>query len=96
MMLLPPPLLLYGFCVLSFRFLQDKVNFGLNTDDSGVIGTTLSTECKVAIASFGLSREDVIQSMYSSARSSFLPDDEKRDLVDKLGILMEEYKAKYP
>ena len=34
--------------------------------------------------------------MYSSARSSFLPDDEKRDLVDKLDILMAEYKAKYP
>ncbi|XP_003385387.1 PREDICTED: uncharacterized protein LOC100634558 [Amphimedon queenslandica] len=78
------------------RFVKDSINFGLNTDDSGIIGTSLTNECKVGMTTFGLKRDEVIQAMFDSARSSFLPADEKEELIEKLSVLVREYKEKYP
>lgn len=48
------------------------------------------------MTTFGLKRDEVIRTMFDSARSSFLPADEKEELIQKLNVLVKEYKEKYP
>lgn len=78
-------------CVYVGRFVKDGVNFGLNTDDSGIIDTDLTRECSEAVNKYGMTRDQVIQSMFNSAKSAFIPDEEKKLLITKLSHLMEQY-----
>ena len=74
------------------RFVKDKVNFGLNTDDPGLIYTTLSKEFQSAQSDLGLTEEQLIETVYNAARSCFLPDDEKLELIKEIDEKVDEYK----
>ena len=74
------------------RFVKDKVNFGLNTDDPGLIYTTLSKEFQSAQSDLGLTEEQLIETVYNAARSCFLPDDEKLELIKEIDEKIDEYK----
>ena len=78
--------------VLMCRFVEDKINFGLNTDDSAIIGTTLNHEFEIAATKYGLTQEQLIESVFNSLRSSFLPVEEKRVVMDRLEKKMDDYK----
>ncbi|XP_046581548.1 adenosine deaminase-like [Haliotis rubra] len=65
------------------RFAEDKANFSLNTDDPTVLDNTL-TDDYITARGFGLSNDQITQSIFNAARSSFLPDGEKKLLVSEL------------
>ena len=65
------------------RFAQDNINFSINTDDPTVTGTYIQHEIEL-IRSWGLTETHITRSMFNAARSSFLPQDEKKDLLKKL------------
>ncbi|XP_077987171.1 adenosine deaminase-like [Glandiceps talaboti] len=66
------------------RFAADDVNFSLNTDDPGVFLTTIHDEFDIARNKVGLSEEQLIKTTFNAARSSFLPEGEKKELIDQL------------
>ena len=65
------------------RFAQDNVNFSISTDDPTVTGTYLQHEIEL-VRSWGLTETHLTRSMFNAARSSFLPEDEKKDLLKDL------------
>ena len=75
------------------RFIKDGVNFGLSSDDSGMTGYDLNYEFTSASENCHLkmTEEQLIQTVYNSARSSFLPEKEKEVLLKHLDEKMEEY-----
>ena len=77
-----------NFC----RFASDKVNFGLNTDDPGIVKTTLNKEFVSAQTDISLTEEQIIGSIYNSARSSFLPENEKQELIKEIDKQIELYR----
>ncbi|XP_022088733.1 adenosine deaminase-like isoform X2 [Acanthaster planci] len=66
------------------RFTQDKINFSLNTDDPLVFRNTINDEFEIAKKHFGLSDDAAIQVTMNSARSAFLPEQEKLELIQQL------------
>lgn len=72
------------------------MNFGLNTDDSGMTGYDLNHEFTSASENryLKMTEEQLIQSVYNSARSSFLPEEEKKAMLKQLDEKMEEYHRK--
>ena len=65
------------------RFAKDNVNFSLNTDDPTVTGTYLQQEVEL-VRSWGLTETHITRAMFNAARSTFLPEDEKKDLIKNL------------
>ncbi|ESP02650.1 hypothetical protein LOTGIDRAFT_138054, partial [Lottia gigantea] len=65
------------------KFANDEVNFSLNTDDPLVLGNNISEDYKVAME-MGLSRDQITQSIFNAARSSFTSDKEKASLIKEL------------
>ena len=72
--------------------MKDNVNFGLNTDDSGIIGTTLNQEFEVAAHVYQLSLDQLITTVVNSLQSSFLPNDQKTQVMDRLKREIDEFK----
>ena len=52
----------------------------------------LTNECEVAVSQFGLTKDDVIQTMFNAAKSCFLPENEKAPLLAQLAVLVAKYK----
>lgn len=75
------------------RFAEDKINFSINTDDSEIIGTTLTKEFESAAKDLGLSEDVLIETVFNSARSSFLPSEEKAALLAQLAVEIAKYKT---
>ena len=65
------------------RFAQDNVNFSISTDDPTVTGTYIQHEVEL-VRSWGLTEAHLTRATFNAARSSFLPEDEKKDLIKKL------------
>ncbi|XP_070532519.1 adenosine deaminase-like [Ptychodera flava] len=72
------------------RFAEDDVNFSLSTDDPGVFLCTFDDEFDLAFDKVGLNEAQITKSIFNAARSAFLPEAEKRDLIEQL---MKEYNA---
>ena len=66
------------------RFVTDGANVGLNTDDPSVCGTTMLKEFEVAVNECGLQRSALGVLTFNAARSCFLPDAEKAELLARL------------
>ncbi|XP_033640395.1 adenosine deaminase-like isoform X1 [Asterias rubens] len=66
------------------RFLKDNVNFSLNTDDPLIFGNTMNEEFKIAKEYFAMSDQQAAQVTLNAARSSFLPDGEKEELIKQI------------
>lgn len=65
------------------QFARDKINCSLSTDDPGVMLTTLLDDYKL-VADFGVSEKTIKIMNLNAAQSSFLPEDEKKELVSML------------
>lgn len=61
------------------------VPVSLNTDDPGLFETRLSTELRKAIQTFSLTLDELSRILIQGVRSSFLPHDQKMDLMQRFG-----------
>uniref|UniRef100_A0A6Q2XZD7 Adenosine deaminase n=1 Tax=Esox lucius TaxID=8010 RepID=A0A6Q2XZD7_ESOLU len=65
-------------------FRKDKVNYSLNTDDPLIFNSQLHVDYRTAHEYMGFTEEEFKRLNINSAKSSFLPEKEKKDLVNKL------------
>ncbi|XP_078508057.1 adenosine deaminase-like [Lissotriton helveticus] len=81
---------LTGACKTDFalhpaiRFKKDGANFSFNTDDPLIFQSTLDTDYTIAQKYMGFTEEDFKQLNINAARSSFLPEKEKKELLNRL------------
>uniref|UniRef100_A0A4W6D3N6 Adenosine deaminase n=1 Tax=Lates calcarifer TaxID=8187 RepID=A0A4W6D3N6_LATCA len=63
---------------------KDKANYSLNTDDPLIFNSSLHDDYSIAHQFMGFTEEEFKRLNIKSAESSFLPEEEKRELLDKL------------
>ncbi|TNN59154.1 Adenosine deaminase [Liparis tanakae] len=68
--------------VITFR--KDKANYSLNTDDPLIFNSTLHLDYSMAHKYMGFTEEEFKRLNICSAKSSFLPEKEKKALVHQL------------
>uniref|UniRef100_A0A8B9XM03 Adenosine deaminase n=1 Tax=Bos mutus grunniens TaxID=30521 RepID=A0A8B9XM03_BOSMU len=66
------------------RFKNDQVNYSLNTDDPLIFKSTLDTDYQMTKNEMGFTEEEFKRLNINAAKSSFLPEDEKKELLDLL------------
>ncbi|XP_055293627.1 adenosine deaminase [Moschus berezovskii] len=66
------------------RFKNDQANYSLNTDDPLIFKSTLDTDYQMTKHDMGFTEEEFKRLNINAAKSSFLPEDEKRELLDLL------------
>ncbi|KAL1020620.1 hypothetical protein UPYG_G00002520, partial [Umbra pygmaea] len=68
--------------LITFR--KDKANYSLNTDDPLIFNSTLNLDYSTVQKYMGFTEDEFKRLNINSAKSSFLPDKEKKDLLEKL------------
>ncbi|TDH10178.1 hypothetical protein EPR50_G00072390 [Perca flavescens] len=68
--------------VITFR--KDKANYSLNTDDPLIFNSTLDLDYNTAHKYMGFTEEEFKRLNINSAKSCFLPEKEKKELVNRL------------
>uniref|UniRef100_G1PU04 Adenosine deaminase n=1 Tax=Myotis lucifugus TaxID=59463 RepID=G1PU04_MYOLU len=63
------------------RFKRDQANYSLNTDDPLIFKSTLDTDYQMTKQKMGFTEEEFKRLNINAAKSSFLPEDEKRELL---------------
>ncbi|ELW66767.1 Adenosine deaminase [Tupaia chinensis] len=66
------------------RFKNDKANYSLNTDDPLIFKSTLDTDYQMTKRDMGFTEEEFKRLNINAAKSSFLPEDEKQELLNLL------------
>nr|XP_020010465.1 adenosine deaminase isoform X2 [Castor canadensis] len=66
------------------RFKNDQANYSLNSDDSLIFKSTLDTDYQMTKRDMGFTEEEFKRLNINAAKSSFLPEDEKRKLLNQL------------
>ncbi|XP_034978626.1 adenosine deaminase isoform X2 [Zootoca vivipara] len=66
------------------RFMKDEANYSLNTDDPLIFNSTIHTDYKIAHNCMGFTEEEFKRMNINAAKSSFLPEKEKKELLYKL------------
>nr|XP_012636204.1 adenosine deaminase isoform X2 [Microcebus murinus] len=66
------------------RFKNDQANYSLNTDDPLIFKSTLNTDYQMTKQDMGFTEEEFKRLNINAAKSSFLPEDEKTELVNLL------------
>jgi adenosine deaminase len=66
------------------KMIEAGLNVTLNTDDPSISQITLTHEYRTAVEKLGISMETVQNCIVAAAQASFLPDADKKKLVDSL------------
>ncbi|KAF3824913.1 hypothetical protein GH733_010247, partial [Mirounga leonina] len=66
------------------RFKHDQANYSLNTDDPLIFKSTLETDYQMTKQGMDFTEEEFKRLNINAAKSSFLPEDEKKQLLDLL------------
>ncbi|XP_017291400.1 adenosine deaminase [Kryptolebias marmoratus] len=66
------------------KFRQDKANYSLNTDDPLIFNSTLQLDYNIAHKYMGFTEDEFKRLNIKSAESSFLPEKEKEELLNRL------------
>ncbi|XP_036447303.1 adenosine deaminase [Colossoma macropomum] len=66
------------------RFKEDKANFSLNTDDPMIFNSTLNCDYHIVEKYMGFTEDEFVQLNLNAAKSCFLPEKEKKDLLNQL------------
>ncbi|XP_054429678.1 adenosine deaminase isoform X2 [Pteronotus mesoamericanus] len=66
------------------RFKNDQANYSINTDDPLIFKSTLDTDYQMTKRDMGFTEEEFKRLNINAAKSSFLPEDEKRELLNQL------------
>ncbi|KAM6453753.1 adenosine deaminase isoform 1-T1 [Liasis olivaceus] len=81
---------LTGACKTTFckhpviRFMKDGANYSLNTDDPLIFNSTIDTDYRIARDSMNFTEEEFKRLNINAAKSSFLIEKEKKELLYKL------------
>ena len=73
---------------MHFRFVEHEMNCSISTDDPGVFTNSLTSNYQLCVKEFQLTTKQLMQTNLNAARSSFLPENERKELVK---YLEEEY-----
>ncbi|XP_066092008.1 adenosine deaminase isoform X1 [Saccopteryx bilineata] len=65
------------------RLKNDRANYSINTDDPLIFKSTMNTDYQM-IKQMGLTEEEFKRLNINAAKSSFLPEDEKKELLSQL------------
>ncbi|XP_041802408.1 adenosine deaminase [Chelmon rostratus] len=65
-------------------FMKDKANYSLNTDDPLIFNSNLDLDYSTALKYMGFTEEEFKRLNIRSAESCFLPEDEKKELLQRL------------
>ncbi|CAG7832828.1 unnamed protein product [Allacma fusca] len=65
------------------RFFEDDFNVSVNTDDPTITGTRMEDEYRL-LSNWGLSEAHYVKATFNAARSCFLPETEKADLIQDI------------
>lgn len=68
------------------RFAEDNLSFSINKDDTTIIGKTLDDEYDL-LRKLGLTDVHFTRANFNAAKSSFLSEEEKRELILKLKMI---------
>ncbi|XP_074144615.1 adenosine deaminase [Sminthopsis crassicaudata] len=66
------------------RFKNDKANYSLNTDDPLIFKSTIDTDYRMVKMQMNFTEEEFIRLNINAAKSSFLPNNEKEELLAQL------------
>ncbi|KAL1785476.1 adenosine deaminase [Sigmodon hispidus] len=66
------------------RFKKDQANYSLNSDDPLIFKSTLDTDYQMTSRDMGFTEDDFKRLNINAAKSSFLPEEEKKELLDRL------------
>ncbi|XP_004586118.1 adenosine deaminase [Ochotona princeps] len=66
------------------RFKNDLANYSINTDDPLIFKSTLDTDYQMLKRDMGFTEEEFQRVNINAARSSFLPENEKQELLNQL------------
>ncbi|XP_063814940.1 adenosine deaminase-like isoform X2 [Pseudophryne corroboree] len=66
------------------RLKNDRANYSLSNDGPLPMGATLETDYNIAKTHMGFSEEDFMRANINAARSCFLPEKEKKELLEEL------------
>ncbi|XP_064160382.1 adenosine deaminase-like isoform X3 [Anguilla rostrata] len=66
------------------RFKEDKANYSLNTDDPLIFNTTLDVDYSITQKYMNFTEKEFKRLNINAAKSSFLPEKEKKDLLNRL------------
>ncbi|XP_048205437.1 adenosine deaminase isoform X2 [Perognathus longimembris pacificus] len=66
------------------RLKNDRANYSLNTDDPLIFKSTLNTDYQMTKRDMGFTEEEFKRLNINAAKSSFLPEDEKKELLERL------------
>ncbi|KAM8946093.1 adenosine deaminase [Pelodytes ibericus] len=66
------------------QFKKDNANYSLNTDDPLIFGSTLDVDYSIVAKHMDFTEEEFKRVNINAAKSSFLPEKEKRELLYKL------------
>jgi aminodeoxyfutalosine deaminase len=66
------------------RFLAEGLAVTLNSDDPAMFGTSLTREFELAAENFSLAPRQLVGLLANAARAAFLPEEEKRPLVEEI------------
>jgi adenosine deaminase len=69
------------------RFFRDDFNVSVNTDDPTCTGTQMDDEFRL-LYSWGLNEAHFMRASFNAARSAFLPENEKKDLLQSMAKLI--------
>ncbi|KAI5609075.1 adenosine deaminase [Silurus asotus] len=65
-------------------FMKDKANYSINTDDPLIFHSTLGSDYQVLKDYMGFTEEEFMRLNINAAKSCFLPEKEKKDLLNQL------------
>ncbi|KFM61449.1 Adenosine deaminase, partial [Stegodyphus mimosarum] len=65
------------------KFAEDEANFSISRDDPTIAQKSLDEEYEF-LRQLGLKEIHIIRANFNAARNCFLPEDEKRELIDQL------------
>jgi adenosine deaminase len=68
------------------RLLAEGLYVTLNSDDPAMFNTSLTQEYLLAARVFGLGKEEILALVRNAARASLLPEDQKKQLFDRMGM----------
>jgi len=66
------------------RWAKDEINFSISTDDPTCFDNCVLSELRIAQHEIGLNVHQLWQCQLNAAKSCFLPEDEKKELIDKI------------
>lgn len=66
------------------KFLEEGLVVTLNSDDPAMFGTSLTGELELAAENFPLARRQLVGLLLNAARAAFLPEEEKRALIEEM------------